>query len=122
LKPPTKATAGPEFCCLKEDLVQKILTARAAEGMVLARDIETTEGRILCGKGTELTFGLIERLKRMEISHIAVEGHPILGSEQKSLQEELEEIEERFSRVKHIPPLMFLKKRIMERTVAARRQ
>lgn len=102
--------------------MQKILTAQAAEGMVLARDVETTEGRVLCGKGTELTSSLIERLKKMEITHIAVEGHPVPEWEQKSLREELEEIEERFSRVKHIPPLMFLKKRIMERTVAARRQ
>jgi hypothetical protein len=101
--------------------MQKILTAQAAEGMVLARDVETPDGRILCGKGTELTASLLERLRKMEISHIAVEGHPVQEPGQKSLQEELQQIEERFSRVKHIPPLMYLKKRIMERTAAARR-
>jgi hypothetical protein len=102
--------------------LQKILTAQAAEGMVLARDVETPEGRILCGKGTELTASLIERLKKMEISHVAVEGHPVREPGEKTLEEELRVIEERFSRVKHIPPLMYLKKRIMERRVAARRQ
>lgn len=101
--------------------MQKILTAQAGEGMVLARDVETPEGRVLCGKGTELTSSLIERLKKMEISYIAVEGHPVQEAGQKSLEEELAAIEERFSRVKNIPPLMFLKKRIIERTMAARR-
>ncbi|MDA8164724.1 MAG: hypothetical protein M0017_06810 [Desulfobacteraceae bacterium] len=102
--------------------MQKILIAEAAEGMVLARDVQTPEGRVLCGKGTELTASLIDRLKKMEVSHVAVEGHPLKKPGEKSLEEELRDIEERFSRVKNIPPLVYLKKRIMERAVAARRQ
>jgi hypothetical protein len=102
--------------------VQKILTAQAAQGMVLARDVETPEGRILCGKGTELSASLLDRLKKMEISHITVDGHPVQEAGEKTLQGELLEIEERFSRVKHIPPLMYLKKRIMEKTIASRRE
>jgi hypothetical protein len=102
--------------------VQKILTAQAAEGMVLARGVENPEGRILCGKGTQLTASLIDRLKKMGVYQVTVEGHPVQEAGQKSLQEELLEIEERFSRVKHIPPLMYLKKKIMERTVASRRE
>ncbi|HHK60145.1 MAG TPA: hypothetical protein ENJ73_00280 [Desulfobacterales bacterium] len=57
--------------------MQRILLAQAAEGMVLAKDVLTPEGRVLCGKGTELSAALIDRLKRMEISAITVEGHPV---------------------------------------------
>jgi hypothetical protein len=105
----------------KEVVLQKILTAQATEGMVLARDLETAEGRVLCGKGTELTSTLLDRLKKMDISHVTVEGNPVQDPSQKSLQEELQDIDERFSRVEHIPPLMYIKKRIKERAVTSRR-
>jgi hypothetical protein len=101
--------------------MQEILTAQAKEGMVLARDVITPEGRVLCGKGTELSAALIERLARMEITHIAVEGHPVEVPGEKSLEEEIEELNERFSRVEDVLPLMYLKRRLLERLVAARR-
>lgn len=101
--------------------MQDILTAMAKEGMVLARDVLTPEGRVLCGRGTTLSANLIERLKKMEISHIAVEGRPVQMEGEKSLKDELFEIEERFSRVKDIKPLMYLKKKIMEHVIQSRR-
>lgn len=100
--------------------MQKILTAMAGPGMVLAKDVQTGEGRVLCGKGTELDQGLIDRLQRMEISHITVEGHPVVVEGEKSLEEELADIELRFSKVSNIPPLMYLKKRLQAKLVAAR--
>ncbi len=102
--------------------MQKILCQQAGEGMVLAKDVQTPEGRTLCGKGTVLTEAMIARFVKMDISHIAVEGHPVQVAGEKSLKEELVDIEKRFSRVKHVPPLMFLKKRIMERMVASRKE
>ncbi len=102
--------------------MQHILTGQAEEGMVLAREVKTPEDRVLCGAGTELTLSLIERLKQMEISHITVEGHPVEIEGEKTIQEELLEIEERFSRVTETPPLMYLKNKIMERAVASRNE
>ncbi|MEN8258134.1 MAG: hypothetical protein ABFS09_09775 [Thermodesulfobacteriota bacterium] len=102
--------------------MQQILCQQAAEGMVLAKDVQTPEGRTLCGKSTPLTEAMIGRFIKMEISHIAVEGHPVKVAGEKSLKEELLDIEKRFSRVKHVPPLMFLKKRIMERMVESRKE
>lgn len=100
--------------------MQDILTAMAGEGMILAKDVETGEGRVLCGKGTVLTANLIERLKRMEISHVLVEGHPVQVEGEKTLDEELHDLELRFSRVKDIAPLMYLKKKLRERLIASR--
>lgn len=101
--------------------MQQIATARAAEGMVLAKDVETGDNRVLCGKGTALTAAMIDRFKRMDITHITVKGHPVEEEGGKTLKEEVMAVEERFSRVRHIKPLMYLKKRIQERLVAARR-
>jgi len=102
--------------------LQQILIAQAGDGMILARDVESEEGRVLCGKGTELSACLVERLKKMEVTHVAVEGHPVVDENEKTLKEELFDIEQRFKRVKHIPPLVHLKKRIMERAVKAREE
>ena len=102
--------------------MQHILTLQAKDGMALAKDVTTPEGRVLCGKGTVLTTTLIERFLKMDIVHITVEGHPVVTPGEKSLQEELQEIEERFSEVKTIPPLVYLKKRIMQRLVESRGQ
>ncbi len=102
--------------------MQQILSMQAADGMVLAKDVETLEGRVLCGKGTVLSASIIARILKMEVPHITVEGHPVEVKGEKTLEEELRDIEKRFSRVKHVPPLMFIKKKIMQRLVAARKE
>lgn len=100
--------------------MQQIAMAQAAEGMVLAKDVETGDNRILCGKGTPLSAAIIERFKRMDISHITVEGFPIPEEGGKSLKEQVLDIENRFSKVRHIKPLVYLKRRIQERLIASR--
>lgn len=102
--------------------MQQILIMQAADGMVLARDVETPEGRVLCGKGTALSASIIARILKMEVSHITVEGHPVAVEGEKTLEQELRDIEKRFSKVKHVPPLMFIKKKIMQRLVAFRKE
>ncbi|MGV1098441.1 hypothetical protein ACUUL3_03410 [Thiovibrio sp. JS02] len=100
--------------------MQQILTAQAGPGMTLAKDVLTPEGRVLCGKGTELTEALVERLIRMEIMNVTVEGNPVKVEGEKPLPEQLRDIDLRFSRVEKIAPLMYLKKRLKERLVASR--
>ena len=95
--------------------MQTILISQAYEGMILAKGIETPEGRILCGAGTMLSKTLIDRLIKMEISHLTVEGHPIPVEGEKGLEEILQDIERRFSKVTDSAPLMYLKKIILEK-------
>ena len=102
--------------------MQEILSLQAQEEMVLARDVMTPDGRVLCGKGTPLTTSIINRILKMEISHIAVEGHPIEIEGEKSIEEELADIQKRFSRVTHIKPLQYIKQRLMHRLVKARKE
>lgn len=94
--------------------MQKILLAQAKEGMVLAREIETQEGRILCGKNTELSESLLNRLAKMDIVSIFVKGHPVEEPGEKPLLEKMADIEARFSRVNDIAPLRYIKIRLLQ--------
>ena len=102
--------------------MQQILGVQAKEGMVLAKDVMTPEGRVLCGKGTTLTTSLLDRLEKMDIVHVTVEGHPVEIPGEKTLKQELEAVEARFADVTKIPPLVYIKKRIMEKLVQSRGQ
>ncbi|MFP3982672.1 MAG: hypothetical protein ACLFV2_03155 [Desulfurivibrionaceae bacterium] len=101
--------------------MQEIHSLKAEEGMVLARDVLTSDSRILCGKGTTLTQAIIDRIRKMDIQHITVEGQPFEEEGQKTLEEELQDIERRFSKVEKIPPLMYLKKRLRQRLINSRK-
>lgn len=102
-----------------EGTMQRILIATAEEGMILAKDVEGPDGRLLCGKGTTLDQRLIQRLQAMGVSSITVQGDSPESGEA-SVEEKLRRVEERFSRVTHIPPLMLLKQKILEKIITAR--
>ncbi len=93
--------------------MQRILLAQAAEGMTLAKDVVTPEGRVLCGKGTELTSALIDRLRRMEIAAITVEGHPIGAPVDPATAKAA--IEKRFEKVTADPVLYNLRQILIDR-------
>ena len=81
--------------------MQKINLEQAQTGMVLARAVTNEKGITLCGEGTALTDSLIERLKKMAIQKVAVEGHPVDdGSEELSPETIREVIMERFRLVR----------------------
>jgi hypothetical protein len=88
--------------------------------MILAKDVMISDDRVLCGKGTVLTTALIDRLAKMDIMHITVDGHPLEIPGEKSLKEELHDIESRFSLVTQVTPLMFIKKILMQKMVSSR--
>lgn len=100
--------------------MQQILSAQAKEGMILAKDVMTPEDRVLCGKDTVLTNAVIDRLAKMDIMHITVQGHPVKVQGEKTLKEELRDIEARFSKVTKVPPLMYIKKKLMQKMIASR--
>ena len=81
--------------------MQKINLEQAQAGMVLARAVTNEKGITLCGEGTALTDSLIERLRKMAIQKVAVEGHPVDdGSEELSPETMREVIMERFRLVR----------------------
>ncbi len=94
--------------------MQRIPLKLAAPGMVTARDVSTEEGQVLCGAGVELTQEFIDRLGRMGVASITVEGHPVCLPGEKGLGERIRDLDYRFSRVKKDPVLRALMKLIAE--------
>jgi len=89
--------------------MQNIPISLAAPGMVVAREIKTSEdpsSMTLCGKGVKLTESLIDRLRQMGMQSITVEGHPIKMEGEVSLDEMLAALDKRFSRVTDDPLMM----------------
>ncbi len=89
-----------------EIVVQRIPTKSALPGMVLARDIyrqDSAGGPPICGKGMTLTVSLIERLKRIGVQTIIVDGHPVRTEGKRTPEELLEDLDRRFRKVEDDP-------------------
>ena len=87
-------------------MMQKIPLALAETDMVLARDIfrdDNASGPPICGKGITLTEPLIERLKRMGVQTIVVEGHPVRMNGDKNPEDILKALDCRFRKVENDP-------------------
>ena len=90
--------------------MQKIKLKLAKPGMTLAKPVTNDRGMTLCGEGTTLTEEIIARLHRMEVSIIAVKGHPVkTGTEYKSVEQQLAELDERFQKVASDPLMKKIK-------------
>ena len=97
--------------------MQRIKLSQAEYGMILSRPAEASNGQILCAKGTELSEALIVRLERLEISNVTVEGNLVDdGSPRKTLEEEIAELDQRFSNV-IINKLMMVLKNVVTKHI-----
>ncbi len=65
-------------------------------GMKTYEEVIDANGRVLCGKGVELTEEHIKRFEEFGVSFVTVEGKPVQLPWEKTLEEELKELEERF--------------------------
>ncbi len=82
--------------------MQKIPLNLAGADMVLARDVfrnDSPAGIPICGKGTTLTEGLIARLAHLGVQSVYVEGHPVQQEGDRSLAEQLADLDLRFHKV-----------------------
>lgn len=98
--------------------MQKVPLELVRPGMILAKTITNDTGMALCGEGTELTDVIIERLKRMNVTHVTLKGHPVDMGETKSTEQKIEEVRARFVRV-HGDPLMDMILASLERAITS---
>jgi hypothetical protein len=92
--------------------MQKIPISLATAGMVLAKDIKSSDdpaSMTICGKGVKLTDSLLDRLRQMGIQSLTVEGHPVVTAGEASLDEMLAALDKRFRRVTNDPLMMKVK-------------
>ena len=93
--------------------MQNISIAQAEAGMVLAKDLRRPDnptGPPICGKGVELTAPLIMKLQNMGIRSLIVAGHPIWQDGDRTLEEQLADLELRFAKTGDEPLTGMLKK------------
>ena len=86
--------------------MQKIPLMHAKAGMTLARDVfrgDSTVGIPICGKDTELTDALIIRFEYMDVQTIYVEGHPVWEEGERSIDDLLHELDNRFIKSRQEP-------------------
>jgi hypothetical protein len=85
-------------------IMQKVPIDLVKPGMVLAKPILNDKGMALCAEGTELSASIIDRLIKMNITHVTLKGNPIdLGIEIKSKEQRVQDLNTRFSKIKDDP-------------------
>jgi hypothetical protein len=92
--------------------MQNIPILLASSGMVIAKDVmrpDNPEGFPVCGKGTTLSDSLIERLKKIGVPSITVEGHPVTMEGDISTEEQLAALEKRFRKISDDPIMTMVK-------------
>lgn len=91
--------------------MKRITVESTVAGMRLARAITNDLGVTLFGEGTVLDERTIERIKTLGIDYIYVEGH---SPPRKSIDEEMKELEKRFSKVTNVPYMTTIKTAVKE--------
>ncbi|MBX6422295.1 hypothetical protein [Thermosulfurimonas sp. F29] len=81
--------------------MQRLPLSYVKPGMIVAQEVRDEKGRVLCPEGTRLTEDLLERFYRMGVRFVTVKGRPVEFPWEKTLEEELSELEKRFSRARH---------------------
>ena len=94
--------------------MQRIHIEEAKEGMTLAKPVLADNGTTLCREGTVLSDGIIETLKKRDISKLKVEGHPVERPDEKPLEEILADLSLRFSKTEDDPNTSKIKRALVK--------
>uniref|UniRef100_A0A7V4JQ68 Uncharacterized protein n=1 Tax=Thermodesulfobacterium geofontis TaxID=1295609 RepID=A0A7V4JQ68_9BACT len=80
--------------------MQRLPLSYIRPGMRTYEEVIDANGRVLCGKGVELTEEHIKKFEEFGVSFITIEGNPVKLPWEKTLEEEFEELEKRFEGIK----------------------
>jgi hypothetical protein len=76
--------------------MQRLPLSYIRPGMKTFEEVLDSSGRVLCGKGVEITEEMLKRFQELGVSYVTVEGNPVSLPWEKTLEEELKELEARF--------------------------
>jgi len=77
--------------------VQRLPLSYIKPGMITAEEVIDANGRVLCGKDVEITEEHLKRFSEFGVSFVTVKGHPVKLPWEKSLEEELKGLKDRFA-------------------------
>jgi len=93
--------------------MQRLPLSYLRPGMKTYEEVIDPNGRVLCGKGVELTEELLKKFEEFGVQFVTVEGNPVKLPWEKTLEEELADLEKRFEQIKDVN-LLKLKEIIRE--------
>jgi hypothetical protein len=76
--------------------MQRLPLSYIRPGMKTFEEVIDQNGRVLCGKDIELTEEHIKRFQEFGVNFVTVKGHPVRLPWEKTLEEELYELEKKF--------------------------
>lgn len=79
--------------------MQRLPLSYIKPGMKIYEEVIDSQGRVLCGKGIEITEEMLKKFQELGVSYITVEGNVVKLPWEKPLEVELAELEFRFSDV-----------------------
>ncbi|MFN3505644.1 MAG: hypothetical protein ACK4Y7_05510 [Caldimicrobium sp.] len=77
--------------------MQRIPLSYVKPGMKTYEEVIDNQGRVLCGKGVEITEEMLRKFQELGVNYITVEGIVIKLPWEKSYEEEIADLEARFS-------------------------
>ncbi|NPA40229.1 MAG: hypothetical protein GXO57_07290 [Thermodesulfobacteria bacterium] len=80
--------------------MQRLPLSYIKPGMITAEEVIDANGRILCGKDVELTEEHLKKFEEFGVHFVTVKGHPVKLEWEKTLEEELRDLEKRFEGIK----------------------
>jgi hypothetical protein len=98
--------------------VRRLYLSEAQAGDVVAEPVVNERGMVILPKGAELTVPVIGRLQKMNVTEVAVEGEDPNAPPPKTLEELLEELDERFEGLEGIRVMAEIKEIAREHLVA----
>ncbi|MFN3921726.1 MAG: hypothetical protein ACK4K4_04945 [Caldimicrobium sp.] len=79
--------------------MQRLPLSYIKPGMKTYEEVVDSQGRVLCGKGVEITEEMLRKFEELGVNYVTVEGQAVKLPWEKTLEEELEELEIKFSGV-----------------------
>lgn len=80
--------------------MQRLPLSYLRPGMKTYEEVVDANGRVLCGKGVEITEELLRKFEEFGVQFVTVEGTPVNLPWERTLEEEIKALEERFKEVK----------------------
>ncbi|MFN3567646.1 MAG: hypothetical protein ACK4UR_01900 [Caldimicrobium sp.] len=77
--------------------MQRIPLSYVKPGMKTYEEVVDNQGRVLCGKGVEITEEMLKKFQELGVSYVTVEGIVMKFPWEKTFEGEIAELEERFS-------------------------